>query len=205
MNYVTLSELGAYFQADTTDPDVASWLTLHATNAEALINSYCDTSYVSTGATDVVRVFSAEGRSMVFMNPLLRSFSKVEIIDPETGNAISDITTKVTMYPKAGYLSTTLGLHKTLIYKDNVSLFPEGYENIRVTGQFGASVIPALLKQATLWTTKYLIDKTLVDENVLIDKSVDRALHFKKETKELPSTVCSMLKPFKVYRSFEDA
>lgn len=201
-NYLTAAEAAQMLRLDGSNTDITTELDTMIDIAEEMVNNFCRTSFAYTGAVDVTRIVSGNGKDAIWLNEYISSLTSVYTV-----NHLGTVGTEIlycAIGPRETYTRKGAG---TMIISKVGSLFPEGTQNLQITGKFGFATTPKPIKYATALITKQLMDAT--DHNFLHKEEE----FFGKNTvnnptvaiDSIPRLAQQLLGPYRINSNFDNA
>lgn len=143
--YAALEELWARLDLPDETEYPLLWDILEAVSAQFDAESHRQFYRIPAVTGETTRYYDGDGESVLYLPEGVVSLSAVEVAD-STGGSYTTIGTADWFlrpsHPSAGWPYTELHLDD--------EVFTEGYDTVKLTGVFGFSAVPALIREAVL-------------------------------------------------------
>lgn len=173
--YGTTSEIALLAGYNYADELLMAEVALAQEVIEEEVEQYCSTVFYAE--TGVARVYSGNDTNMLTLGYFLRTLTSVELLD--TSGVVYDTLTDVVMKPDSPRRNVYMWLERRgnpdPINRDKIS-FPAGVSNIRVTGNWGFTTIPAPIKNAIALSVRHYFNLRNYDATKLSESGINRTI-----------------------------
>lgn len=157
--YVTPFEVATLLKKDVDNEEVMATIALALSFAEQDIEQYCQTWF--TQEDNVAKLYNGRGINCLSLGFFLRNLTKVEVLDLR-GQATTLEYVSLQPRPSKRRDGANISVYSWLELKNGdlseKRIFPEGLENIRVTGDWGLTVLPAAIKRAIILSVQHALE-----------------------------------------------
>ena len=154
MPYVDSDEILDILGWDSADATLLAQIDIFSPIAEEIINEYCNTEFSQEIAT--AKTYSGDGTNILSLKKYASAITSVFLLDSDGNQTGSSI--EISLHPK----NSKKGVYSWLQMKDG-SLFDKGEDNYLITGTWGFSEIPQIVKLSVAFVCKHLMQ--MRDEN----------------------------------------